>query len=205
MNWNTRWYLDLNAISRHTSWAHGMASAYAVVFGLVALAAILITGWLFARRRSPRHVAAAFSAGLAAVLGFLLNQPISSLVHEPRPYQTLHHVLVLVPRVRDFSMPSDHAVVAGAVIAGVLIYSWRLGILAVLVGFALAFDRIYVGAHYPADVLVGLVFGAVVATGLYRLVGPPLTSALNFVARTPLRRLVIDPSAVPRDRLARES
>src|ERR1039458_9613669 len=125
MNWNTHWYLDLNSISRHTNWAHGIASVYALF-----LAILLIGGWRRAGRRSPRHVAAALSAGIAAVLAYLINQPLSTLIHEPRPYQTLHHVLVLVPRVRDFSMPSDHAVVAGAVIAGLLIYSWRLGTLA---------------------------------------------------------------------------
>jgi undecaprenyl-diphosphatase len=199
MNWNTHWYLDLNSISRHTNWAHGIASVYALFLGLVVLAVLLIVGWRLARRRSPRHVAAALSAGIAAVLAYLINQPLSTLIREPRPYQTLHHVLVLVPRVRDFSMPSDHAVVAGAVIAGLLIYSWRLGTLAALAGLALAFDRVYVGAHYPADALVGLGVGAAIALVLYRVIAGPFTTTLSFIARTPLRRLVVDASAQPRN------
>ena len=56
-------------------------------------------------------------------------------------------------------MPSDHAVVAGAVIVGVLLYNWRLGLAATVAGLALAFDRVYVGAHYPGDVPAGLVLG----------------------------------------------
>lgn len=191
LSWNSRWYLDLNQISRHTAWAHGIAAAYAVAGGLLVLAALLIAGWLLARRRSPRHVAAAVSAGAAAVLGFLLNQPLSVWINEPRPYRTLHHVLVLVARVQDPSMPSDHAIVAGAVATGILIYSWRLGLVATVFGLALAFDRVYVGAHYPADVMVGLVIGAAVALLLYRVARLPLTAFLALISRTPLRGLVL--------------
>jgi undecaprenyl-diphosphatase len=197
MNWNTRWLLDLNEISRHTTWAHGIASAYALVLGLVVLAVLLIAGWLLARRRSPRHVAAALSAGAATVLGYTTDQLLATVINEPRPYQTLHHLLVLVPRVQGSSMPSDHAVAAGALIAGVLVYSWRLGILAALAGLALAFDLVYVGAQYPADVIVGLVIGAAVALVCYRVIGRPLTTALNLIAKTPLRRLVLDTSSRP--------
>ncbi|MGC2296747.1 MAG: phosphatase PAP2 family protein [Candidatus Dormiibacterota bacterium] len=190
MNWNTRWYLDLNSIARHTGWAHGMATAYAVAGGLVVLGTVLATGWFLARHHSPRKVGASLSAWLAAVVGFLINQPISNVIAERRPYQTLHHVLVLVPRVRDFSMPSDHAVVAGAVIAGVLLYNWRLGLAAIAAGLALAFDRVYVGAHYPGDILAGLGLGAVVAICLYTIIVPPLAAVAAFLAKTPLRPLV---------------
>jgi undecaprenyl-diphosphatase len=190
MNWNTRWYLDLNSIARHTGWAHGMATAYAVAGGLAVLGAVLVAGWFLARRHSPRQVGASLSAGLAAVVGFLINQPISNVIAERRPYQALHHVLVLIPRVHDFSMPSDHAVVAGAVIAGVLLYNWRLGLAATAAGLALAFDRVYVGAHYPGDVLAGLGLGAVVAICLYVTTGPPLAAVAALLAKTPLRPLV---------------
>jgi undecaprenyl-diphosphatase len=193
MNWNTRWYLDLNSIARHTVWAHGMAASYAVAGGLVVLGVVLVTGWFLARSDSPRKVGAALSAGLAAVVGFLINQPISNVIAERRPYQALHHVLVLVPRASDFSMPSDHAVVAGAVIAGVLLYNWRLGLGAAAAGLALAFDRVYVGAHYPGDVLAGLVLGAAIAVCLYVIIGPRLAGIAAFLAKTPLRPLVATP------------
>jgi undecaprenyl-diphosphatase len=104
-------------------------------------------------------------------------------------------VLVLVPRASDFSMPSDHAVVAGAVIAGVLLYNWRLGLGAAAAGLTLAFDRVYVGAHYPGDVLAGLGLGAVTAICLYVIIGPRLAGVAAFLAKTPLRPLVATPHA----------
>jgi undecaprenyl-diphosphatase len=199
MSWNTRWFLDLNELSRQTTWAHWLASAYALVLGLGVLAVLLIWGWVLARGHSPRHVAAALSAGAATLLAYTTVQLLATLINEPRPYQTLHHVLVLVPRVQGSSMPSDAAVAAGAVIAGVSLYSWRLGILATLGGLVLAFDLVYVGAQYPADVLVGLVVGAAVALLCYRVVGAPLTAMLSVIAKTPLKRLVLDTSRRPAD------
>lgn len=197
MNWNTRWFLDLNELSRHTVWAHWIASAYVLILGPVVLTALVVAGWVLARRQSPKQVAAAISAGVAALVAYTLNQPLSALINEPRPYQSLHHVLVLVPRILGSSMPSDHAVMAGAVIAGLLLYSWRLGSLAALAGLALVFDQLYVGRNQPTDVLVGLVLGAAVALLFYRVVGGPLRTALTLVSRTPLRRLVLESAARP--------
>ncbi|MGC2191132.1 MAG: phosphatase PAP2 family protein [Candidatus Dormiibacterota bacterium] len=197
MSWNARWFLDLNELSRQTTWAHWLAGAYALVLGLGVLAVLLIWGWVLARSRSPRHVAAALSAGAATLLAYTTDQLLATLINEPRPYQTLHHVLVLVPRVQGSSMPSDAAVAAGAVIAGVALYSWRLAILATLGGLVLAFDLVYVGAQYPADVIVGLVVGAAVALLCFRVIGLPLTVMLTVIAKTPLKRLVLATSRRP--------
>ncbi|MGH7758457.1 MAG: phosphatase PAP2 family protein [Candidatus Dormibacteria bacterium] len=186
MGWNRRWYLDLNRISRHTGWAHPMAAAYAVYAGLAVLAVLLVLG-AFRARRSPAHLAAALGAGAATIVAFLINQPISSFVAEPRPYASLPGVLVLIPRSHDFALPSDHAVVAGAVIMGIFLYDRWLALPALLAGLALALDRVYVGAHYPWDVISGLLLGAAVAAllvpPLRRLLTPPLARLARGAGR----------------------
>ncbi|MFI2651630.1 phosphatase PAP2 family protein [Micromonospora fulviviridis] len=82
------------------------------------------------------------------MLAAAVNQPIVSLVHEPRPYPTLAGILVLADRSSDPSFPSDHATMAGAVAAGLLLVSWRLGLLATAAAAVMGFARIYIGAHY---------------------------------------------------------
>ncbi len=186
MAWNREWYLQLNQIARHTGWAHGMAGFYAVYAGLVVLAVLLVLGALLARR-SPRRLAGALGAGAAAVIAFVINQPISTWIGEPRPYASIRGVLVLVPRSHDFALPSDHAVVAGAVIVGIFLCNRWLGLAALLAGFALSFDRVYVGAHYPWDVISGLLLGGAVAAVLVpvlrRLLTPPLARLAKGSAR----------------------
>lgn len=149
-------------LARSTPWLHGTVVAYAE-YGVVLFGGLIIAAVLAARHRSDRDLAAATWAGLATVLAVALNQPLGSLVAEQRPYATHPGALLLLPRTSDFSFPSDHAVMAGAAAVGLLIASRRLGWVAVGAAAVMAFARVYVGAHYPQDVLAGLLVGGLVA------------------------------------------
>lgn len=85
------------------------------------------------------------------------------MVAEARPYAVLPHILVLAHCSTDPSFPSDHAVLAGAVAAGLWLVNRRLGNVAVLAAAAMAFARVYIGAHYTHDVLAGLAIRATVS------------------------------------------
>ena len=62
------------------------------------------------------------------------------------------------------SFPSDHAVMFSALATGLCFVSWRVGAAALLfAACVVSFPRVYVGLHYPTDVLAGLGLGALVA------------------------------------------
>ena len=106
------------------------------------------------------------------------------------PTRTMTDVHVLVDRTTDFSFPSDHATVAGAVAVGLLLANRRWGIVAAFAALVMAFTRVYVGAHYPGDVVAGLALGGAVATAGHYLLVPTLTRLLQRLGPTALRPLV---------------
>jgi 4-amino-4-deoxy-L-arabinose transferase-like glycosyltransferase len=100
---------------------------------------------------------------LALVLGLgdtLVINRVKKWVARPRPYVAVPEAKLLVGRGSSGSLPSSHTSTwtAAAVIAFVYYRrSWRLMLpLAVLMGFS----RIYLGVHYPSDVLAGALLGA---------------------------------------------
>src|SRR3954453_10537607 len=187
---NSSLFDQLNAFARVTPWLHGVITAYAA-YGVVMFALLLGAGWWSARRSGePKRMAAGGWAGAAALLAVGINQPIVNAVHEARPYTDHPGVLVLAARSADFSFPSDHAVMAGAVAVGLLFVSRRLAVLAGVAALAMAFARVYIAAHYPADVAVGLVLGAAVALVVYLAAHRLMTRGVAAAASTPLRPLV---------------
>ena len=181
----------VNNFQKSTAWLHGSGLFYAKTGGPVLLALLLVLGVVIARSRGGAdQVAKALWAGLSTLVAVGLNQPIVHAVDRARPYRALQHVSLLSTPSGDASFPSDHATLAGAVLAGLFLVDRRLGIVATVAGLLLAADRVYVGAHYPGDVLAGLVVGAVVALGGWALLHRPLIAAVAWLQHSRLRPLV---------------
>jgi len=88
---------------------------------------------------------------------------LKHLFERPRPCSILEGVRLLVGCGRSFSFPSNHAVNVFAV-AATFSYFYRKAVIPMLfLAFLIAFSRIYVGVHYPSDVIAGALWGSVVA------------------------------------------
>jgi len=201
---NTRVYLDVNRFSRQTAWAHTFMHHYALWLGAVLLAVIFLLAYALAWwRREVAATSLLVLGGIGTLVGLGLNQLVAHAAGELRPYDTLPHVLVLVPKAHDFSFPSDHSVIAGALITSVLLVVRRTGrpsipvaltVCSAVLGLFLCFARVYVGAHYPGDVVAGFLLGVVVV-GLISLLRPLAFPLAAWLDRTPLGLLVSRPPA----------
>lgn len=128
---------------------------------VVVVAALFL--WPLGTEREPRR-RGAVSATAAASFGLLINQPIGHLVNRVRPYLAHPaHAHLLIARSHDPSFPSDHATGAFALATAVLFYNRRLGGALLVLGALLGFSRVYVGTHYPGDVLGGALIGIAAA------------------------------------------
>jgi undecaprenyl-diphosphatase len=134
-----------------------------VEMALIAL--VFLIPWT--HRRTERRRGAVLGTA-AAGLALLIAQPIAHLVDRARPYVD-HPVHLLIARSPDPSFPSDHATGAFALAFGLWLYDRTMGTIMLVLAALLSFSRVFVGTHYPGDVLAGACLGAGMAGALYLL------------------------------------
>jgi len=193
--------LDINRFARTTSWGHGFLAGYyervlsPVGAGILVLALLLIAGWWSARTH-PEHMPAIIWSALGALAMYGINQVAAKALVQARPYNVIKGVEVLVPRASSIGSPSGHAVVAGAVVCGLLLARcWRLALVALLAGLLLLFSEVYVGAAYPSQVGVAAAAGLLVVLVLWPLASRLLLPAIGS---SPLAIVVVSNGSLKR-------
>ncbi len=133
---------------------------YAGAGGIVWIA---IAAVLALRLRRPL----VFVALLVAIeLASFSDGVLKSAIGRDRPPVGDPHVHPSIPVPTDPSMPSGHAMTAfaGAVVLGAVVPRARWALLALAVGIALS--RVYLGVHFPSDVLAGAALGAAIGAAV---------------------------------------
>ena len=102
--------------------------------------------------------------------------PLKAIFRRKRPYAQIAEAIVVGAPAQRHSFPSGHAASAfgGAWLLGT--YYPRLRPLFYCIALIVAFCRVYVGAHYPSDVVAGAISGVTLAAGYQRLLYPQRTS-----------------------------
>ncbi|MFB9905488.1 phosphatase PAP2 family protein [Allokutzneria oryzae] len=156
-------YLSVTDFAASTPWLAGLVIAFSV-YGLALLVPAFMAMLWWAKSRGAAAVAAVVWVPCAVVLAYVIDLVVKHLVAEVRPCRVVagSHPLLPCDPPTDFSFPSNHAAMVAAFAAAVFLVRRGWGVIAGVFALLMAASRVYVGAHYPHDVLAGLVLGAVV-------------------------------------------
>jgi undecaprenyl-diphosphatase len=129
-------------------------------FPLFALALLLM--WFLGKEKAKYTVV---YAAITTVIGLVINVVLSHMFYENRPFVT-HHVNLLVQHAKDSSFPSDHVTITFSIALAIMWQKYRkIGTGLIIFAIGTGISRVYVGNHYPFDVLAGIIV-SLAASGL---------------------------------------
>lgn len=111
----------------------------------------------------PKTRKTGYAAVLSLIFGVIVtNLLLKNIVARPRPFAEIEALIPLIAKPTDFSFPSGHTTASFAVALVMLrMLPKKIGIPAVVLAALVAFSRLYLGVHYPTDVLAGFVVALV--------------------------------------------
>ena len=114
----------------------------------------------------PKTRKAGYASALSLIFGAIVtNLLLKNIVARPRPFAEIEALIPMITKPKDFSFPSGHTTASFAVALVMLrMLPKKFGIPAVVLAALVAFSRLYLGVHYPTDVLTGFVIALVGST-----------------------------------------
>ncbi|MBF6508110.1 phosphatase PAP2 family protein [Saccharopolyspora hirsuta] len=153
------WYRAIASWAAGTPpWVHQI-SLFATQALLAVLAALTLLSWWRAERR-PAHLIPL----LAGALGWVCAELLKDWIQQPRPCRVMPiETIKACAEVSTWSLPSSHSAAAAALAVALALQWRRIAPLAAAIAVLEGFTRIFIGVHYPHDVLAGFILGAVLA------------------------------------------
>lgn len=169
LDWNIALFHSLNAAALPTPVILWVVEFFAQGTPYLALG-ILAFVWFFG---GPVQRRSLMISGVALALGLTVNFAIAAAIYVPRPFEAgighsyLAHTL-------ETSFPSDHATFLWSLGLGLLIapaLRWT-GLFIFLVGIATAWARVFLGVHFPLDMLASFAISLLAALTAFAIRGP---------------------------------
>lgn len=136
---------------------------YTVIF----LAATIILFW-FTRINQNRIMI--ICGSLTFVFAEIFGKIAGKIHSNHQPFAELSHVNQLIEKAVDNSFPSDHTILFFSFCMTFWLFKGAKGAIWILIALLVGISRIWVGVHYPADILVGAMISIVTAFMVFRII-----------------------------------
>lgn len=121
---------------------------------------VFIVMWFWPPRVQNNARRAVVYAVVSGILALVINLIISHVSYQPRPF-VVEPVHLLLKHSADSAFPSDHAAGSFGFAVGLFYSSKRAGIWGLVFAAAVSVARVFVGLHWPMDVIAGAIIGVV--------------------------------------------
>ncbi len=121
---------------------------------------VIVYFWM----KNEKKLAVLLAVSIAA--GALITYPLKFLIDRPRPYEIIDSARLLTPAEYDPSFPSGHAEMSFVAATVVSRFHPEYAKYLYAFSFIVVLSRVYVGVHYPGDVLAGVIIGIMIGRGM---------------------------------------
>ena len=147
-------FQQINQFAGRWFWLDTLGIYFAEYFGYVLILSLL----LFLAVRFRKYFKMIIETIISAILArFVIVELIRWIWQRPRPFVENHVNSLLIHNAAAF--PSGHAAFFFALSTVVYFYNKKFGILFFLASFLICLSRVFVGIHWPSDILAGAVVG----------------------------------------------
>jgi undecaprenyl-diphosphatase len=159
MNANNFLFLKINGLAENNFYLDTLGIFFAYYFEYIFIFLLLIA--LFFKYK--KDILIYWRVFLSAVVSrFVFTEIIRYFFYRPRPFVDLP-INLLISGPNSASFPSGHAAFYSAIAFYIFFKDKKIGIFALICAFLISLSRVFVGVHWPIDILAGFVVGLVSA------------------------------------------
>jgi undecaprenyl-diphosphatase len=165
MNYDLAIFQAINGLAGHSRFTDAVGIFLAEYLAYV-LGVWLLVLLLWPRKSATKNKTMVLLALIAGLIArFAVKGAIVLFYHRPRPYVHLPlvHKLISMPMSENFqSFPSGHAIFFFALSTVVYYFNKKLGVIFFIFAVLMGIARVFVGVHWPSDILGGAILGILV-------------------------------------------